>query len=175
MGIQDIPGEFLQGDDSLRFLMAGKIEDSFQGCACSLADLARDLVQKLVLRDKEIILIDTEAGVESFGRGVERHVDTVVIMAEPSAESIALAEKISYLADGIGAKKVRAILNKIPSEKIGQRVAEEMEKRKIRVLGALWVDDQISEASLEGKGPSPHSNARRCMKEIVQRLLEESL
>ena len=175
MGIQDIPGEFLLGGDNLRFLMAGKIEDPFQGCACSLAALARDLVQKLVLRDKEIILIDTEAGVESFGRGVERHVDTVVIMVEPSAESIALAEKISYLADGIGVKKVRAIPNKIPSEKIGQRVAEELEKRKIRVLGALWVDDQISEASLEGKELSLHSNARRCMKEIVQRLLDESL
>jgi len=174
MRIQDIPGEFLQGDDSLRFLMAGKIEDPFQGCACSLADLARDLVQKLVLRKKEIILIDTEAGVESFGRGVERHVDTVVIMVEPSAESIALAEKISYLADGIGVKKVRAIPNKIPSEKIGQKVAGELEKRKIRVLGVLRVDDQISEASLEGKGPSPNSGAQRCMKEIVQRLLEES-
>jgi CO dehydrogenase maturation factor len=174
MRIQDIPGEFLQGDDSLRFLMAGKIEDPFQGCACSLADLARDLVQKLVLGEKEIILIDTEAGVESFGRGVERHVDTVVIMVEPSAESIALAEKISYLADGIGVKKVRAIPNKIPSEKIGQKVAEELEKRKIRVMGVLRVDDQISEASLEGKGPSPNSGAQRCMKEIVQRLLDES-
>jgi CO dehydrogenase maturation factor len=173
MRIQDIPGEFLQGDDSLRFLMAGKIEDPFQGCACSLADLARDLVQKLVLGEKEIILIDTEAGVESFGRGVERHVDTVVIMVEPSAESIALAEKISYLADGIGVKKVRAIPNKIPSEKIGQKVAEELEKRKIRVMGVLRVDDQISEASLEGKGLSPNSGAQRCMKEIVQRLLDE--
>jgi CO dehydrogenase maturation factor len=173
MRIQDIPGEFLQGDDSLRFLMAGKIEDPFQGCACSLADLARDLVQKLVLGEKEIILIDTEAGVESFGRGVERHVDTVVIMVEPSAESIALAEKISYLADGIGVKKVRAIPNKIPSEKIGQKVAGELEKRKVRVLGVLRVDDQISEASLEGKGLSPNSGAQRCMKEIVQRLLDE--
>jgi len=174
MGIQDIPGEFLLGVDSLKFLMAGKIDDPFQGCACSLADLARDLVQKLTLREKEILLIDTEAGVESFGRGIERHVDTVVIMVEPSAESIVLAEKISYLADGIGVKKVRALANKIPSERTRQRVAEEMERRKIKVLGALWVDDQISESSLEGKGPSPHSNAQRFMKEIALRLLGES-
>jgi CO dehydrogenase maturation factor len=175
MGIQDIPGEFIQGDDSLRLLMAGKIDDPFQGCACSLAELARDLVQKLVLREREIVLIDTEAGVESFGRGVERHVDTVVVMVEPSAESIALAEKISYLADGIGVKKVRAVSNKIPSEKVGQRVAQELEERKIRILGTLWVDDQVSEASLEGKGPSPGSKTQRAMKEIVQRLLDESV
>ena len=111
---RDIPGDYLEGDDGLKFLMAGKIVDPFQGCACSLADLARDFVRKLILEEREILLIDTEAGVESFGRGVERHADTVVVMVEPSAESLALAEKISYLADGIGVKKVRGLPNKVP-------------------------------------------------------------
>jgi len=174
LSMGDIPPEYLQGEDGLKFLMVGKISDPFQGCACSLADLARDLVQKLVLEEKEILLIDTEAGVESFGRGVERVADTVVIMAEPSAESLALAEKISYLADGLGVKKVRGIANKIPTEKIGQRVAEELAKRNIKVLGTLFVDDQISEASLEGIGPGPRSNARKAIKEMDRRLLDES-
>ena len=174
LGIRDIPPEYLDGEDRVKFLMAGKIADPFQGCACSMADLARDFVQKLVLEEKEILLIDTEAGVESFGRGVERVADTVVIMAEPSAESLALAEKISYLADGIGVKKVRGIPNKIPSEKIGQRITAEMAKRNIKVLGVLFVDDRISEASLEGLAPSPRSNARMAMKGIVQSLLDES-
>ena len=174
MRIRDIPDDYLEGEDGLKFLMAGKIVDPFQGCACSLADLARDFVQKLILEEREILLIDTEAGIESFGRGVERAADTVVIMVEPSAESLALAEKIRYMADGIGVKKVRGILNKIPSEKIGQRVTEDMAKRNIKVLGTLWVDDRISEASLEGIGPSPHSDARAAMKGIVQRLLDES-
>jgi CO dehydrogenase maturation factor len=174
MRIRDIPDDYLEGEDGLKFLMAGKIVDPFQGCACSLADLARDFVQKLILEEREILLIDTEAGVESFGRGVERAADTVVIMVEPSAESLALAEKIGYMADGIGVKKVRGIANKIPSEKIGQRVTEEMAKRNIKVLGTLWVDDRISEASLEGIGPSPQSDARTAVKGIVQRLLDES-
>ena len=172
--IRDIPDDYLEGEDGLKFLMAGKIVDPFQGCACSLADLARDFVQKLILEEREILLIDTEAGVESFGRGVERAADTVVIMVEPSAESLALAEQIRDMADGIGVKKVRGIPNKIPSEKIGQRVTEEMAKRNIKVLGTLWVDDRISEASLEGIGPSPQSDARTAVKGIVQRLLDES-
>jgi CO dehydrogenase maturation factor len=174
LGVGDIPPEYLQSEDGLKFLMVGKIADPFQGCACSLADLARGFVQKLVLEKKEILLIDTEAGVESFGRGVERVADTVVIMAEPSAESLALAEKISYLADGIGVKKVRGIPNKIPSEKIGQRITAELANRNIKVLGVLFADDRISEASLEGISPSRDSNARMAMKGIVQRLLDES-
>ena len=171
---RDIPAEYLEGEDRVKLLMVGKITDPFQGCSCSMVDLARSFVQKLVLEEQEILLIDTEAGVESFGRGVERFADTVVIMAEPSAESLALAEKISYLADGIGVKKVRGIANKIPSEKIGQRITAELAKRNIEVLGVLSVDDRISEASLEGIAPSPQSNARTAMKEIVQRLLDGS-
>ncbi len=170
----DIPPEYLEGEDHLKFLLAGKIADPFQGCACSLADLARDFVRKLILEEGEILLIDTEAGVESFGRGVERHADTAVIMVEPSAESLALAEKISYLADGIGVKKVRGLPNKVPSEKIGRRLAEELEKRNIRVLGTLPVDDRISESSLEGVEPSAGSEAWKTMKGIVQSLLDEA-
>ena len=57
---------------------------------------------------------------------MERSVDTVLIIVEPSFESIALAEKIGYMADGIGVNRVRAISNKVPSEKIKMRIAGEL-------------------------------------------------
>jgi len=172
--LQDIPGEFLLGRDNLRFLMTGKVVEPFQGCACSMADLARDLVRKLVLKDKEILLMDTEAGIESFGRGVERGADTVLIAVEPSAESIALAEKITYMANGLGINKVRAILNKVPSEKVEKRILEEVEKKKIKVIGSIYVDSQISDASLEGKAPPGDSYAQKTINEIAGCLLSES-
>lgn len=172
--LEDIPAEYLLGGDNLRFLMAGKITEPFQGCACSMADLIRDFVRKLVLKDKEVVIIDTEAGIESFGRGVERGVDTVIIAAEPSSESLALAEKISYMAEGIGVSKVRAIPNKVPSERVENKIIEEVEKRKIKVIGVIYLDGQISEASLEGKEPPGNSNAQKTIKEVVRRLLNES-
>ncbi len=48
---------------------------------------------KLVVKDKEVVLIDVEADIESFGKGTERSVDTVLMIAEPSFESMALAER----------------------------------------------------------------------------------
>jgi CO dehydrogenase maturation factor len=170
---REIPEEFIIRQGSLRFLVAGKISDPFQGCACSMADLARDFVTKLVLQGREILFIDTEAGIESFGRGVECGADTVLIMVEPSCESLNLAEKISYMAEGIGVKRIRAILNKIPSEKVGKRIIEEVEKKGIVIAGSIYMDQQISEASLEGKfltGPSPAQDAIR---KITKRILEE--
>ena len=173
--VSDIPQEYLLRQNNLRFLMVGKIADPFQGCACSLADVGRDLAQKIILQEKEILLIDTEAGVESFGRGLERYVDTVVVMVEPSSESLALAEKISYMADGIGVRRVKTIPNKIPTAMVEKRILEEMDKRKIEILGTLYLDDQISASSLEGKGPPEYSDAQKTMNRIARRLLEEEL
>ena len=102
IGIMDIPSEYILNRDGLKFLMVGKIEDPFQGCACSMADITRNLMEKLSLGEKEIVLIDMEAGVESFGRGMERGVDTILMIVEPSFESITLAEKIAYMAEGMG-------------------------------------------------------------------------
>ena len=171
--IRDIPGEFLFEKDSLKFLMVGKITDPFQGCACSMADIARLFIQKLALEDKEVVLIDMEAGVESFGRGVERGVDTVLIIVEPSFESLALAEKISYMADGIGVNRVRAILNKIPSEKIEKKIIEELEKRKIKTIGTIYLDPQISEAGLTGETIPDDSKAEEETKKFTELLLAE--
>lgn len=171
--VQDIPSEYLLECDSLKFLMAGKIADPFQGCACSIADIARGFIEKLVLKDREIVLIDMEAGIESFGRGVERGVDTVLVVVEPSFESLALAEKISYMADGIGVNKVMAIPNKVASEKVEKRIIEELENKKIKVIGTIYFDSQINEASLEGKTLSGSSSAEEDIKRITRLLLVE--
>jgi CO dehydrogenase maturation factor len=171
--VQDIPSDFILDKDRLRFLMIGKIEDPFQGCACSMADITRDLMRKLVLKEKEVILVDMEAGVESFGRGVERNVDTVLIIIEPSFESMALAGKIGYMSEGMGIFRVRAILNKVPTEKIRQRMIEELDRKNIRVMGTVFYDPELSEAGFEGRAPGK-SKAGNDVENIVRTLLDEA-
>ena len=168
--IDDIPKEFLEEKDNLKFLMVGKIDDPFVGCACTMADLSRDFLEKLILGDKEKVIVDTEAGIESFGRGVERSVDTVLIIVEPTFESISLADKISYMADGIGVRMVRAVLNKIPSEEIERKVSERLQKANIKVTGSIYFDLKMSAAALEGQ-PIGNSQAKEDAKKIVRSLL----
>jgi len=171
--IQDIPSEYVLDNDDLKFLMLGKIEDPFQGCACSMADITRNLMKKLVLKDKEIVVVDMEAGIESFGRGVERNVDTVLIVVEPSFESMALAERIDYMAKGMGINRVRTVLNKIPSENIRQRIIEELNKKNIKSIGTIYLDTQVSEAGFEGTALGD-SKATEDMKGIINLLLDEA-
>jgi CO dehydrogenase maturation factor len=173
IAIQDIPAEYILNRDGLKFLMVGKIEDPFQGCACSMADITRDLMGKLVVKDKEVALVDMEAGIESFGRGVERNVDTVLMIVEPSFESMALAEKIGYMAQGMGISRVQAILNKVPSDNTRQRMIEELNKRSIRTIGTVYYDPQISEAGFEGRAPGD-SKAMDDVRGIIKQLLNEA-
>ena len=169
ISIPDIPAEHLLARDGLRFLMVGKIEDPFQGCACSMADVTREFAGKLLLKDKEVMLADMEGGTESFGRGTERSVDTVLIVVEPSFESLVLAEKISYMAEGIGVGRIRAVLNKIPSETVGIQLVEKLREKKIQVQGILPYDPQVSAAGLEGRPPGD-SRAKEEVRKFTREL-----
>ncbi len=173
ISLEDIPSEFLLQSNGLGFMMVGKIEDPFQGCACSMADVTRDLMLKLALKDKEVVLADHEAGVESFGRGVERGVDTVLSVVEPSFESLALAEKIRYMAEGIGIARIRVILNKIPSEDVEERIIESLSKKEMKWLGAIYVDPRIIEASFLGQAIGK-SRAMERMRTIARLMLDEA-
>ena len=173
IAIQDIPSEYFLSSNGLKFVMVGKIEDPFQGCACSMADIARDIVGKLAVKDREVVLIDMEAGIESFGRGVERSVDTVLIIVEPSFESIVIAEKVNYMAEGMGISRVRVILNKIPSEKVRQKIINDLDNKNIKTIGTVYIDPLVSEACFEGAALGD-SRAAENMARITKLLLDES-
>jgi len=173
IALGDIPSSYLLSTGNLQFLMIGKIEDPFQGCACSMAEICRDLMIKLDLKDREIVLVDQEAGVESFGRGVERGADTVLVVVEPSFESVSLAERIRYMAEGIGINRVRAILNKVPTEEVASKIINELIKREVRYLGTVYNSFMVAEAGLEGL-PLGECDAKEQVRRITQLMLDEA-
>ena len=168
--VADIPPAFIPAQGNIRFLMVGKIDNPFQGCACSMADVTRGLVSRLVLGENEIILIDMEAGVESFGRGVERSVDLILSITEPSFESMALSEKIVYMAEGMGIDRVGALLNKVPSEAIKQKMMDELAKRNVQTLGTVHFDQGVYDAGFEGRPPG-NTKAGQEVQQITQLLI----
>ena len=149
--MDDIPPGFVSAVDGVRFMAVGKILDPFQGCACSLAESARQIVEKLDLKEDEVLILDMEAGVESFGRGVERHADTILVVVEPSFESIVVAGRIAQMALGMGISRVGAILNKIASDAMASRTTQELGKLGVKVFGVLTYSPELAETAFEGK------------------------
>jgi CO dehydrogenase maturation factor len=149
-----IPEEYLLRKDSLTLVAIGKIMQSLEGCACPMGVLSREFLKKLVLAEDELAIVDMEAGVEHFGRGVDTSIDSVLIVVEPPLESVNVGQKIHELALGTGIKNVWAVLNNVPSQEIAVRLKTELEERQIEVIGCIYSDADIFKASMEGKIPS---------------------
>jgi CO dehydrogenase maturation factor len=148
-----IPGEYLFRKDGLKLIAIGKILQSLEGCACPMGVLSREFLKKLVLAEDELAVVDMEAGVEHFGRGVETSIDSVLIVVEPPLESVNVGQKIHELASEMGIKNVWAVLNKVPTAEIAARLKAELQERHIEVVGCIYFDADIFNLSIEGKIP----------------------
>jgi len=151
--VKDIPSGHLIRRNGLMLVSIGKILQAFEGCACPMGVLNREFLKKLRLSKNEIAIIDMEAGVEHFGRGIDESIDRVLLVVEPSFESIALAEKIKKITAGMN-RAASAVLNKIDSEKIAHKLEGELKTRDIEVIGTIPNDPLVFEACLEGRAIS---------------------
>ena len=166
----DIPPQYIITRDGISLISIGKIVQSLEGCGCLMGVLSREFLKKLHLKSDEIALVDMEAGVEHFGRGVETSVDSIIVVVDPSFESIELAEKINTLAVGIGISNIWIILNKITSQELASKLTAEMTKRNIDVVGFINFDADIFEACLEGHRIN-NSKARDGLERLLNTIL----
>ena len=148
--LRDIPSEYMLEKDGIRLVAIGKILQSLEGCACPMGILSREFLKKLRLENKELAIVDMEAGVEHFGRGVETSIDNVLIVVEPSLEAITLAERINILATESKVNNTWAILNKVGPDTMASRLKDELSKKNIKAIGTIHNDLEIFEACFEG-------------------------
>jgi CO dehydrogenase maturation factor len=148
--VSDIPSENILTNDNLGLVSIGKILQSLEGCACPMGVLSREFLRKLSLSSNEIAIVDMEAGVEHFGRGVETSIDSVLIVVEPSFESLQLADRINSLSRGIGINNIWAVLSKVPSNGIATKLKSELDKKGIDIIGCIHYDEEIFQSCLEG-------------------------
>jgi CO dehydrogenase maturation factor len=170
--VEDITHEYVLQRDNISLMSIGKILQPLEGCACPMGVLSREFLKKLRLKDKEVAIVDMEAGVEHFGRGVETSIDSVLIVVEPSFDSIQLAEKIYSLASRIGVNNVWAVLNKVTSDEMVAKLTEELRKRDIHVIGCIHYDPEIFDACLEGR-PLHGGKAAQDVGEILDTVIRK--
>jgi CO dehydrogenase maturation factor len=149
VSIGELPPEYVGRVDNIRLLSIGKIERSQEGCACPMGALAKDFLSKLVVEEKDVVVADHEAGIEHFGRGVEKGIDKIIVIVEPSFESVLLAEKIAHLSAELGGN-VLVVLNKMTPD-AEETTKTKLEKRGISVGCSIAYDPAVFTACLHGK------------------------
>ena len=146
--ISDIPEDYLSGEDGLHLMAIGKIHEAEEGCACAMGFTAKMFLENLRDDEDDIVITDTEAGVEHFGRGVDRSADRILMVIDPSYESIRLSEKIHEMGRAIG-KPVYFNINKADRDQV--RMIKDALKHGDAVIAEIPMDTEIMMAGLRGE------------------------
>ena len=170
--IDDIPGKCVASNDGIRMVSVGKIHHFGEGCACPMGVLAKKFLASLDAGEKEVVIVDAEAGVEHFGRGVAGECEVILAVVDPTAESFKLAEKMVEMSQKAG-RDVYFILNKVETS-IEAIIWRHIEPE--RVIGTIPKSDAIFMASLEGeKVVDPTGGMDRIVRFIQERYPAQSV
>ncbi|MBU0993353.1 MAG: P-loop NTPase [Proteobacteria bacterium] len=155
VAIDDIRKDWVSKKDGITLLSIGKIHTSGEGCACPMGALSRLVLSKLILNENDIAIIDTTAGIEHFGRGIDEKCDHLLIVVDPTHESFALARKISIISKDAGLDYA-IILNKASNE-VRDIMLENVDKD--RVIGVIPNESQLFLCNLKGEPLTEEINA----------------
>ncbi len=146
INISEIPKDYYVQRNGITLLQVGKINQPFEGCDGPMSKVTRDFI----LEGDAVTLIDVEAGVEHYGRGIEKNVDIVIVVVDPTFESILIAQKVSILCQGMGIKNYGIIINKISTNAAKLYIEQELFEKELNVYGLVKYDKELFEAGLIG-------------------------
>jgi len=147
--LENLPTEYVStSPEGIKLITIGKVRNFGEGCACPLNFLTRTLLKNLVLNKDEMVLVDTDAGIEHVGRGVEEGCDVILAVVDPTAEALALAKILKETFQNLN-KKFWLVLNKA-TPKITELVKEKAKDMDLEVNGVVRFDEEIFESCMDG-------------------------
>jgi CO dehydrogenase maturation factor len=122
--------------DNLNLLVMGTVKQAGGGCLCAENVLLDSTIRHLALRENEGILLDTQAGVEHFGRALSRGFSHCLIVSDDTFNALNVACHSADLAKQIGIPNVCLVVNRA-----GDRTTEKLaryEKETGKPLSELF-------------------------------------
>ena len=157
--LKDVPSEELQStvksvmeeaaSRDLSIVEVGKIREAGSGCACPHGAISREILS-YPFESETLVILDTEAGIEHFGRGLDALAEMILFVVDPSYEALELCQEAKRLADRIGLD-LRAILNKVEDERTLAFMKGQLARRGIRVEASIPYDADLFQSALLGK------------------------
>ena len=137
-----LPSDYIStSKEGIGLIIIGKVREYGEGCACPFNILTKILLGNLFLGKDEIVLVDTDAGIEHAGRRLEEECDGLIAIVDPTVESLELARLLKDIASNLN-KKFWVIANKITDE-AEKLLREEAERLGLRIDGTVRFDGQL--------------------------------
>jgi CO dehydrogenase maturation factor len=163
--VEDIPEQYGVRIGNIRLLVMGHIPKARGGCACPENIFVRELVSHALLQKEEVVIMDMEAGIEHLGRGTAEGVEVMLIVVEPSAQSIETARRIHRLAGDLGVKKIFAVANKIVADQDRRSLSDALPD--LQIIAAMPWDEGVRGNSFKGRAVELSDGLRDGMDKIL--------
>ena len=113
-------------DNNLRLLVMGGVSQAGGGCLCPEYTLLAAIFRHMRLLPDEVVLLDTPAGMEHFGRAVADGFSCALIVADPSYNAISVAKESAGLAQQLGIQDIILVINKAGNQAEIDKIREKM-------------------------------------------------
>ena len=154
--VDDIPDKYGKVCNGVRLLVLGTVETG-GGCVCPEHVMLKRIINNLVLRREDVVILDMEAGLEHLGRGTTEGVDAFIVVIEPGARSVQTYKNVKRLASDLGVSQVKVVANKVRNEEDEAFILDRIPQEDL--LGMIHYNTEVIDADRQGKSPYDFSEA----------------
>ena len=137
----------------------------------------RGVLRGLVSTTSHMTVVDLEAGLEHLSRGTARHVDTLLLIAEPYFKSLEAAQRSFVLAKDLGIDRIHMVANKIRSSRDEETLRQFAGRHAVTVAGVVPFDPAVVEADERGAAvmdQQPDATSVIAVRQLADQLLAVS-
>ena len=170
--VDDIPDTYSKVYNGVKLLLLGTVETGGGGCVCPEHVMLKRIINHLILRSNDVVIMDMEAGLEHLGRGTCESMEQFVVVIEPGARSVQTYKNVKRLAEDLGVKKVRVVANKVRGTEDEEFVRSKIPAEDL--LGFIHYNPEVIDADRQGKSPYDVSESAKEEIRKIKEILDQS-
>ncbi len=139
--------QFVYKHGNIGFMRMGDVKKGGSQCYCRENTFLQALISTLLLDKNEAVIMDMGAGIEHLSRGTARGVDLMLVVVEPSRNSVNTAANVKQMATDLGIGRIRVVANKVRSDRERQFIETSFQPGE--VLGYISFSSEIWDSSMD--------------------------
>ena len=162
--------------DGVKLIVMGTIPFGGSGCLCSSIALVKLLIGYITSgsEDNDFVMVDAQAGVEIFGRGLASEFDFTLVITEPMPKAVEVTRHVMKLSRDLGIKKQIVIVNKVEDGTEYEKISRELEFNPDQMYSVRY-DKKVIEADKKGLlilDYAPHASVVEDIQSIKKEIRE---
>jgi CO dehydrogenase maturation factor len=121
------------------------------GCYCAVNNMLRRIIENLS-SNYDVIIIDTEAGLEHLSRRTTQNVDVMLVVTDKSKRGMLTAQRIGQLADELEIKfqELYLVVNRVNPEN-EEQILKKARETGLDIAGVIFEDEEVTQYDIEGR------------------------